>query len=97
MEKPKKEIQSPRGVKFEIFEYITGRDIKKVSEVVSQQGRGKSIDAMIEIGLISIEGSNENLSERLLDLHGEDYVFIIQKISNLFNIGQEKKTEESMR
>jgi hypothetical protein len=89
MVRPTKEFKTPSEKSVVMYEYVTGRDMKAVSLLESE--KDKALDAMIEASVVSLDGSSENTLERILDLPGSDYVFIVQKASDLFNIVNEEK------
>lgn len=95
MSRGTKKIELPISkISVELYEYATGRDMCSISSL--QGENDNALSKMIDLSVVSVDGSSENISERVLDLHAKDYVFIIKNVSDLFDL-DEKKTEESSK
>lgn len=105
--------ETPSGIEFEIYEYLTGRDRRKLEKPafnfiknidlkevkgVNEEQLDKILDKkvnlnpdyieaiqdkLIEIGLVSLDGSKKNLVDRVLDLRDTDSTYIIGKLNRL--------------
>jgi hypothetical protein len=78
------------GVEFSIRDYVTGNEARQIKGV-SDQGGGtaeateKAQDRAVEIAVISLDGSTENIVERLGNLPLADYAEIVGAVTELLN------------
>lgn len=78
------------GIEFAIRDYVTGNEARQI-KAVSDQGGGtpdatdKAQDRAVEIALVSLGGSSENIVERLGNLPLADYAEIVGAVTELLN------------
>ena len=97
MERETKEIITPQGRKAIVKVYLTGREVDGVlRELLKDRETGdkptlpmltglERNNKLIEIALVSLEGSTENIFERLQDLPASEKAFILQEVQGLAN------------
>lgn len=80
MERETKEIITPVGKqKIVMYSYLLGGEKKSFIYAEPE----KAQDMIIEKLIVSIDGSNENILERVNNMHGKDYDFIFREISKV--------------
>ena len=98
MERPTKEITTPGGHKVTVKEYLTAREVNGVLKSLFQDqsvsagssdpklsllvGIERNIK-LVEIAVISLDGSTENLPDRLQDLPSSEYTAILSEVQGL--------------
>jgi hypothetical protein len=94
-ERETKEITTPQGHKAVVKTYLTGREVdailgdlfkdKEASEkptIPMSLGIQRN-NKLIEAAVISLDGSDENIFERVQDLPAAEKVFILQQVQEL--------------
>lgn len=97
-ERALKVVKTNSGATVEIVEYITGGE-GRVLGLMS--GEDKTIDEkekiqdkMIELCIKSVNGSNEDILQKVKDLRISDYLEVIQECTKLFvGLDEQKKTQ----
>jgi len=89
-----KEILTPNNHKVVMKEFVTAREFIPVmkdapAEPTPADNIAKGLK-MIEIAVISIDGSTENIADLVQDLPLEDYLFISQEVAKLANFQKTK-------
>jgi len=78
MERETKEITTPIGKqKIIIYTYFLGGDKNDIAFVDPQ----KAQKIIFERGVVSINGSKENIVGKIFKMHGKDYDFILQNLT----------------
>jgi hypothetical protein len=102
-------LETPNGHKVELKSYLTGRELRQiqalyVDESKIEEGQEKlsnlsgalalkAEDKLIEMAVISLDGKDGDLIDRILDLKGEDYTPIKLALTELL-VGGKKDSEE---
>jgi len=87
-----KELVTQTGKSFEMYEYATGRDVRLAS--MFSEKKEEALDEMIKNIVVSFDGKKENILENILDGDARDYIFIVEKVTEIFQgVNSEKKTE----
>lgn len=92
------ECLTSSGHKYEMIEYITGGEGRSMGFLASTESsvenQEKLQDLMITTAVKSLDGSSENILERVKDLPLTDYTEIIQETTKLFGgLDDQKKTK----
>jgi hypothetical protein len=98
MERTNHEITTPRGFKVVVKGYLTAREVNAVltdlfkSQEISAADKSPKLSMLvgiqrnvklIETAVISLDGSIENVAERLQDLPSKDYTAILTEVKGL--------------
>ena len=98
MERTTHEITTPGGFKVVVKDYLTGREVNAVltdlfkSQEISADDKSPKLSMLvgiqrnvklIETAVISLDGSTENLADRLQDLPSKDYTAILTEVKGL--------------
>lgn len=110
MDRETKVIETPVSKqKVEIKTYLTGRERRALTNVFigkvdfSQEGKVNNIDSTVldkaqdlawETVIVSVDGSNENIVDKVLDMRIDDYNFVIAEVNKITSVKdfEEKKT-----
>lgn len=102
-----KEIKTTGGHTAVLVEYITGREKREITEIffgamalangdksaITRPGTMNSADdKAIQIVVRSLDGSTENILERILDLPVEDYTEISDAVAEVANSKKKSTT-----
>jgi hypothetical protein len=83
-ERETKEITIPTGRKIIVKTYITVREAMPALEGTTLTEAAKS-QKLAEAAIVSLDGSTENISDRLLDLPLQEYTVIMQELAAIIN------------
>ena len=99
MDRETKEFTTPGGRKVVVKEYLTAREVNAVlkqlfqdQSVSTEGGNQQRISLLVgierniklvEAGVVSLDGSSDNLSERLQDLPASEYTAILTEVKTL--------------
>jgi hypothetical protein len=98
MERTTHEITTPGGFKVVVKDYLTGREVNAVltdlfkSQEISADDKSPKLSMLasiqrnvklIEIAVVSLDDSTENLADRLQDLPSKDYTAILTEVKAL--------------
>lgn len=94
------EITTPGGLKVKINKWLTGAEKRQISEIYMQpdeiKTRGQRVfeaeDKAIKLLVVEIDGSTENLVERLLALPATEIEAVTAELTPLLNPSAQKKT-----
>lgn len=98
MERATRKLTCPKSqVTIEVKDYLTGREMESLAlfEAQGVDDKHKNLEAShmaIEMVVLSVSGSKENIVEQCLDLPAQDYRFITEYISKLLQ-GEEEVPE----
>ena len=99
-ERPTTELKTTNGHTAVLLEYLTGRELRSIQETVMKPSRfeheGKEVgisgetvmamqDRCVNLAVKSLDGSTENIKERLEDLRAVDYQEIVDAAVALAN------------
>lgn len=76
------ELTTPQGKhKVIMYSYITGYETREIRKqgFGEMEDREKAEDVMIKVLVISINGSDKNILNKILKMRGKDYSYIISK------------------
>jgi len=83
MNRETKTIKTPVGQKEVVINsYMTGREKR---ELFKQDGDKNYDTKSIKMCVMSIDGNKENILDNVLDMHGKDYDFVLDEITNTLN------------
>jgi hypothetical protein len=94
-ERETKEIATPQGRKAVVKTYLTGREVDGIlKELLKDREAGEKPtlpmlvglernNRLIEAALVSLEGSPENMFERLQDFPASEKAFILKEVQEL--------------
>lgn len=90
-----KKIETPSGIKLIIRQYLTGEDRRANRRLVmrlADEGKGASVDGLeeaeneqIKIVVKEIDGSAENIVERVIKMRADDYDFVMETVQAVVN------------
>ena len=96
--RPTREVTTPAGHKVTVKEYLTAREVNGVltelfkSQEVSADDKNPRLSLVIgvqrniklvEAAVVSLDGTTENLSERIQDLPVSEYTAILNEVKGL--------------
>jgi hypothetical protein len=79
----------------ELKPYLTGGDKLDLADV-SEEKMKEKVEKMILIAVISVNGNKENILESVRAMHGQDFDFVMDKITTMIEgsaVEKKKKTE----
>ena len=83
-ERATKEFTTPGGRSVVLKTYLTAREMFSVTDNKDLKDSEKTLK-LAEAGIVSLEGSSENVAERLLDLPIADYTAIVKELTGLIS------------
>jgi hypothetical protein len=79
-----KEFTTPNGRTLVLKTYLTAREMFTVTDNKDLKDSEKT-QKLAEAGIVSLDGSSENIGERLLDLPLADYTAIVKELTGLIS------------
>ena len=79
-----KQFETPGGHKVILKTYLTAREVIPVTDATELKSSEKT-QKLIEIGVISLDASTDNVVDRVLDLPISDYTAIVKELTGLFS------------
>jgi hypothetical protein len=83
-ERQTKQFETPGGRKLVIKTYLTAREVMPVTDEKNLKQSEKT-QKLAEAGIVSIDGSTENIGDTLLDLPLSEYTSIIKELTGLIS------------
>lgn len=77
-----KEFSTPSGTKLVLKTYLTAREMFTVTDNKDLKDSEKTLK-LAEAGIVSLDGSTENIGERLLDMPLADYTSVVKELTSL--------------
>ncbi len=90
MDRPTKEFETANGHKVVMFEYVTGAEARAIKAVHQKPSDGKAADDAahdhaLKMVVVSLDGSSDNIVERILDLPLVDFAKITAVLTDLLD------------
>jgi hypothetical protein len=89
-ERETKEFTTPGGHKLVLKTYLTAREAMPVIDKQDLTGTQKAQE-LASSAIVSMDGSNEGISEKLLDLPLQEYTAILKELTELVSDLKETK------
>ena len=84
-ERETREFTTPGGHKVVLKTYLIAREFNPIADAKDDLKNSEKTLKLAEVGIVTIDGSPENVSERLLDLPLSDYTAVVKELNQLFS------------
>jgi hypothetical protein len=84
-ERKTKTLTAPSGATIELKEYISAGEFLDATESKDELSKTELAKRLVQIAVVSVNGSKENIQAALRDLPLSDYLFLIKEVAQLTN------------